>query len=513
MATNKVEIVRSDRMSKKLTVVGLGSGSEDQVTIGIWKKVKEAGHVFVRTEKHPMMTLFAEEGLSYTSFDYLYEQHEQFPDVYRDIVQALIDETNRQAQNLGYAKVVYAVPGHPMVAESTVQQLIIKCKSEGIELDIVGGESFLDAAFTALKFDPIEGFALLDAAELQPRLLQPELHTIIGQVYDQFTASDVKLALMEKYGDEYEVIVGHALGVPDQEQIIRVPVYELDRIEGYHNLSVIYVPRALDDELRNRSFDRLHEIVATLRSPGGCPWDQEQTHQSIRKNFIEELYEALEAIDEDDPDKMQEEFGDVLLQVMMHSQMEEEVGSFSIYDVLETLNEKLIYRHPHVFGENKAQSAEDALKSWESMKAKEQTKKGISEQRPSKLDGIPKDLPALLTAYQLQKKAAKVGFDWDSIEPVFEKIKEELEELKEAIQSNHAEEQLEELGDLLFAVVNASRFIKADPEEALAKTNIKFKTRFQYIEEQLRINGKTFDHTDLVEMDRWWEEAKHKHSN
>ena len=513
MESIKMEIVGSVKMSKQLTIVGLGSGSEDQVTMGIWRKIKEAGHVFVRTEHHPMMGLFAQEQLSYSSFDYLYEKHDQFPDVYREIVTTLIDEVHRQAQNLGSANVVYAVPGHPMVAESTVQQLIERCKEEDIKLQIVGGESFLDAAFTALQFDPIEGFALLDAAELQSHLLQPELHTIIGQVYDQFTASDVKLALMERYGDEYEVIVGHALGVPGEERIIRLPVYELDRIEGYHNLSVIYVPRSLDEGLRNRSFDRLHEIVSILRSPEGCPWDQEQTHQSIRKNFIEELYEALEAIDEDNPDKMQEEFGDVLLQVMMHSQMEEELGSFSIYDVLQTLNEKLIYRHPHVFGDNKAKSAEDALKSWESMKAKEQSNNGIAEQRPSKLDGIPKDLPAILKAYQLQKKAAKVGFDWDSIEPVFEKIKEALEELRAAINNQTSEEQLEELGDLLFAVVNAARFIKVDPEEALAKTNLKFITRFQYIEEQLRINGKSFDHTDLVEMDKWWEEAKQKHSN
>ena len=491
-------------MEKALTVVGLGSGSEDQVTIGIWRKIKSASNVFVRTADHPMMSLFKEDGIKFQSFDYIYEKHSQFPDVYKEIVETLISEVHQSD-----GTIVYAVPGHPMVAESTVQQLITRCEEEGIALTIVGGESFLDAAFTALQFDPIEGFALLDAADLQAQFIQPQLHTLIGQVYDQFTASDVKLALMEKYGDDYEVVVGHALGIPGQEKMIKVPIHELDRIEGYHNLSIIYVPRSEDAGLRNRSFERLHEIVAALRDPeSGCPWDIEQTHQSIRKNFVEELYEALEAIDEDDPDKMQEEFGDVLLQIMLHSQMEEEFGSFNVYDVLETLNTKLIYRHPHVFGDTSAESAEDALKNWEAMKAKEQAANGTADKRPSKLDGIPKDLPAVLTAYKLQKKAAKVGFDWDSIGPVFDKIKEEIAELEEAISTKDEEEQMKELGDLLFAVINASRFINADPEEALAHTNLKFKLRFQYIEEQLRINGKTFDDTDLIEMDRWWEEAK-----
>ena len=494
-------------MNKKLTVIGLGSGSEDQVTIGNWRKIKQAVKVFVRTEDHPMMTLFAEDNINYTSFDYIYEKHDQFPNVYKEIVETLIAEVNQCTEG----EIVYALPGHPMVAESTVQQLIARCDEAGIELEIIGGESFLDAAFTALQFDPIEGFVLLDAADLKAHLLQPELHTLIGQVYDQFTASDVKLALSEKYGDDYEVVVGHALGIPEQQQMIKVPIHELDRLDGYHNLSLIYVPRSEHEELRNRSFERLHEIVAALRNPdGGCPWDIEQTHQSIRKNFIEELYEALEAIDEDDPEKMQEEFGDVLLQIMLHSQMEEELGSFNVFDVLETLNKKLIYRHPHVFGDTAAKSAEDALQSWEAMKAKEQQANGIAEQRKSKLDGIPKDLPATLTAHKLQKKAAKVGFDWDTIEPVLAKIKEEIAELEEAIANLDEREQMKELGDLMFAVINAARFINADPEEALAYTNIKFKRRFQYIEEQLRINGKTFDDTDLIEMDRWWEEAKHQ---
>ncbi|WP_028609585.1 nucleoside triphosphate pyrophosphohydrolase [Paenibacillus harenae] len=489
----------------KITVVGLGSGDPDQLTLGVWRRLQKAERVFVRTAQHPAMNLLHESDIAYTSFDALYEQHESFPDVYKAIAEALIAEAV-SAGSAAPDSIIYAVPGHPMVAERTVQLLREQCPGTGVGLQIIGGESFLDQAFVSLGFDPIEGFALLDASELQSFQIQPQLHTLIGQVYDAFTASDVKLALMERYPDDFEVIVGHSLGVKGEQRILRVPLYELDRTPGYGNLSLIWVPRTDDPALRNRSFERLHEIVSILRSPEGCPWDREQTHQSIRKNFIEELYESLEAIDNDDPDAMQEEFGDVILQVMLHSQMEEETGAFSVYDVIQSLNEKLIFRHPHVFGDQSAADSQEALGNWEQMKAEEKRRKG--ENRESALDGIPPDLPALMKAYKLQKKAAKVGFDWDELEPVLSKIEEELAELREAIAGKDQEEQAAELGDLLFAVVNASRFIHADPEEALTRTNKKFRSRFAYIEEQLRISGKKFDQTDLTEMDRWWEEAK-----
>ncbi|MEF2247615.1 nucleoside triphosphate pyrophosphohydrolase [Paenibacillus sp. IITD108] len=487
----------------QITVVGLGSGHPDQLTLGIWRKLQSATELYIRTKDHPVMTLLDAEGVAYRSFDDIYEQHESFPDVYEAIAGQLIAAASN---NNAAANIVYAVPGHPMVAERTVQLLRERCHNQSIELNIMGGESFLDQAFVRLGIDPIEGFALLDASELPIALLQPQLHTIIGQVYDAYTASDVKLALMERYPDDFEVYVCHALGVAGDEQIVRAPLFEIDRLDGYGNLSLVYVPRSDNPDLRNRTLERLHEIVAILRSPDGCPWDQEQTHQSIRKNFIEELYEALEALDNDDPDSMVEEFGDVLLQLMLHSQMEEEQGTFTIYDVVEALSEKLVFRHPHVFGEQQAGNAEEALGNWEEMKKEEHKRKGTKRQ--SQLDGIPPDLPALMKAYKLQKKAAKVGFDWSEIDSVLAKIEEELSELREAIASKDPEEQAGELGDLLFAVVNASRFIKADPEEALTRTNRKFIDRFQYIEEQLGIKGKTFDQTDLLEMDRLWEEAK-----
>lgn len=493
-------------MSAKLTVVGLGSGNPDRLTLGIVNKLKAASRVHVRTGEHPAVKVLEELEIPYESFDNLYESFPSFPEVYEAITLKLLEEARSGNQG---DEIVYAVPGHPMVAESAVSKLRARCAEESIELTVLGGESFLDEAFLRLGFDPIEGFQLLDATGITRSQLQPELHTLIGQVYDTYTASEAKLCLMEMYPPEYEVVVGHALGVEGEEQILRVPLYELDRQEGYGNLSLIYIPADRSDRLRQRTFARLHEIVGILRSPGGCPWDREQTHDSLRKNLIEETYEVLETIDEDDPEHMKEELGDLMLQIMLHSQMEEELGAFDVFDVIEALNGKLIFRHPHVFGDKDAADAEAALQNWEGMKAEEKRRKGIEPGELSALDGVPRDLPALMKAYKLQKKASKVGFDWGNVEDVLAKVQEELDELREAIASGSPqEEQMLELGDLLFAATNAARFIDADPEEALTRTNRKFVERFRYIERKLRERGTSPKDSTLDEMEALWQEAK-----
>ncbi|WP_339818938.1 nucleoside triphosphate pyrophosphohydrolase [Paenibacillus sp. FSL R7-0216] len=495
-------------MSATITVVGLGSGDPDRLTLGSLKRLQEAGERYVRTKDHPVVDWLEQTGVGFASFDEVYEAKDDFPSVYEEIVTRLLARAEAGGDG---EKIIYAVPGHPLVAEATVKLLRERCPERGIPLDIIGGESFLDEAFVRLGFDPIEGFLLLDASEVGGAAIDPRRHTLIGQVYDQLTASEVKLGLMELLPDDYPVVVGHALGVTDQERIERVPLFELDRIDGYGNLSLVYVPASEDESLRIRSFQRLHEIVSILRSPGGCPWDREQTHESIRKNLIEETYEVLETIDDDDPDHMREELGDLLLQIMLHSQMEEETGAFTVYDVIQELNEKLIYRHPHVFGNLSAEDAEAALNNWEAMKAEEKKRKGIEPERQSAISGVPRDLPALMKAYKLQKKAAKAGFDWEDIDGVWSKLEEEIRELKEAIaQKQDPESQELELGDVLFSVVNAARYIGADPEQALTRTIRKFTSRFHYVEERLRELGKTPGDSTLAEMDVLWDEAKSK---
>ncbi|PZE19210.1 nucleoside triphosphate pyrophosphohydrolase [Paenibacillus xerothermodurans] len=490
-------------MQRQIIVVGLGSGDENQLTLGVWKQLQAADKLYLRTDRHPMIAMLRNNGIKYESFDKLYESHSTFEQVYEAITDALL-----ALAAAAPTPVVYAVPGHPMVAEMTVQLLRARCPKQGVALQLLGGESFLDQAFLSLGFDPIEGFQLLNGTDLSVHSLNPQLHTVIGQVYDTHTASDVKLTLMELYPDETEVVVGHALGVNGEEKIHRIPLYEMDRLTDYGNLSLVWVPRSNQERARSRTFARLHEIVEILRGPEGCPWDREQTHRSLRRNLIEEAYEVLETFDEEDPEHMAEELGDLLLQVMLHSQIAADEGEFTVLDVIQTLNEKLIRRHPHVFGAAQADDAADALANWQEIKQEEKRSKGIDPEALPLLSGIPRELPGLMRAYKLQKKAAQVGFDWPELDDVLEIVESEWEELKEAISIYSHKEQHEELGDLLFSVVNLSRFLKIEPEEALADANRKFFDRFGYIEQQLRLKGKRFDQTDLQEMESLWQEAK-----
>ncbi len=485
-------------MPAKIHVVGLGAGDLDQLPLGSYRLLKQASALYLRTREHPVVEQLAKEGIRFESFDEVYERHGTFDAVYSTIAAELLYRAKQ------YGKIVYAVPGHPLVAERTVQLLLQEGAAQDVAIEISGGQSFLDPLFARLKIDPIEGFALLDATSLRADQVNPRLHTVIAQVYDKLVASDVKLTLMEVFGDEYPVTVVTAVGVAGLERVETIPLYELDRVDHLGNLSLVYVAPSDDPAVWNRQFPRLKEIVAILRSPNGCPWDREQTHQSIRKNLLEETYEVLETIDDDDPDAMCEELGDLLMQIMLHAQMAAEDGYFTVEDVIAGLNEKLIRRHPHVFGDKNANDAGEALANWQQIKAEEKAAKGIDVAAQSQLDGIPRDLPALMSAYKLQKKAAEVGFDWDDIADVYRKIEEEYQELRQAA----PEERTGELGDLLFAVVNLARFLKVDPEEALSLTNRKFKRRFSYIEQKLRESNRTFADTNLAEMDRWWEEAK-----
>jgi tetrapyrrole methylase family protein / MazG family protein len=262
----------------------------------------------------------------------------------------------------------------------------------------------------------------------------------------------------------------------------------------------------MKDEAR-RLFGELVDIMARLRGEDGCPWDREQTHESIKPYFVEETYEVLEAIDEGSPNKLCEELGDVMLQVVFHARMAEETGLFTVADVLRTIGEKLIRRHPHVFGSVEANTAQEVLFNWEQIKQAERKK---ATGKASVLDGVPRELPALLRAHRLQEKASRVGFDWKEIDPVLQKVEEELGELRMAMQAENPARMEDELGDLLFSLVNLSRFIEVNPEEALRKTIARFIHRFRYIEEALAARGTSPGQTSLEEMDALWDQAKAK---
>ncbi len=251
--------------------------------------------------------------------------------------------------------------------------------------------------------------------------------------------------------------------------------------------------------------DRLVNLMTRLRGPDGCPWDREQTHQSLKPYLIEETYEALDAIDRDDADCLRDELGDVLLQVVFHAQLARENGRFNLDDVAAATSEKLIRRHPHVFGSATADTPGQVVDNWEAIKSREKSMKGLN---PSILDGIPVHLPALLRARRVQERAARSGFDWTDTDEVVDKVREEVDEFLEAWRGADQTGVEEEFGDLIFSLVNLARFLKVCPENALRKTVGKFESRFQYIEQELEKQGKEPRNASMEEMDRLWEASK-----
>ena len=252
------------------------------------------------------------------------------------------------------------------------------------------------------------------------------------------------------------------------------------------------------------AFKKLTEIVDTLMGENGCPWDKVQTRESLKPYLVEEAYETLEALDNNNPEEIKEELGDLLYQVLFHAKISENKNEINITDVVESISHKMVHRHPHVFKKENLETPEEVVTQWEEIKSKEKGKAN----RESVLDGIPPHLPGLLRAQKLQKKAAKQGFDWDKIDDVFDKLDEEVAEFKEAVLSGKETDMTAELGDIIFVFVNIAKFKKIDAEEALRATNNKFIKRFQYIEAEVTKRGKTLKETSLEELEKYWQEAK-----
>jgi len=482
-------------MSKQITIVGLGSGDFSHLTIGVFQRIKKASKVFLRTKEHPVVEGLLSEGIAFESFDPVYEQHEEFEDVYEHIVTRLLEEAS-------LSDIVYGVPGHPMVAEKTVRLLLEKAEGCGIHVKIEGGQSFIDPLFTALQIDPIEGFSFFDALDLDPDNLPLDKHLIICQVYDTFTASEVKLTLLEHLPPDYEVIIVTSVGNAD-ESIKKVPLADLDHDWQVSNLTSVYVPPVQDENLLNHTFPRLKKIIRILRSPEGCPWDREQTHESLRKYMLEEAFEVVAAIEEQDDDHLVEELGDVLLQILLHSQIGEDEGYFNVQDVIRSISDKMIRRHPHVFGSVNVENASEVLKNWEEIKKEER-----KDDSHSLMNEVSGGLPPLAKSYDIQKKAAKAGFDWPDSFPVWEKINEELDELKAEVEAGDRLAMEDELGDVLFSVVNLARKLEISPILALGHTNEKFIHRFKKMEQQALAEGKDLSSLTLEEWDELWEQAK-----
>lgn len=476
-----------------ITVIGLGAGTIDQLPLGIYRTLTQhKGIIYTRTKEHPVVQALEAESVHFHSMDEVYESHNDFDQVYEEI-------TNKLVQASYDEDLIYTVPGHPMVAERTVQLLL---EREEVKVNVVGGQSFIDALFSAVKVDPIEGFQLLDGTHLIREQIQYRQHMLIGQVYDNMVASEVKLTLMEDLPHDYPITIVVAAGDPEHEKVQTVPLYELDRDFEFSNLTTLYI-KPVEPGLLHHQFESLKEVVARLRGPGGCPWDQKQTHESLRQYLIEEAYEVIDAIEEQDDDHIAEELGDVLLQVMLHSQIAEESGYFTVHDVIRSITDKMIERHPHVFGDVNVDSAEEVKQNWEKIKQKDRPK------RESVLEELNDSLPRLLFALDIQKKVSKVGFDWNESDSMFSKIEEELKEFQEALSNDKTSDAELEFGDILFSLVNVARFYKLDPELALHRTCEKFIRRFKKIEAMMKEDQISIEEASLQVMDQYWEKAKH----
>lgn len=475
-----------------ITIIGLGPGDPELLTRRAWDTLAKSSEVYLRTSRHPGVE--ALPIANYQSFDALYDQATDFVSLYKQIAEQVVQLGERPQG------VIYAVPGHPLVGESTVTQILDLARAKQLSVSIIDGLSFIEPTLAAIGLDGMEGLQLHDAAtiaHMHHPPLNPDLPVVLAQLYSRAVASDVKLTLLNQYPDDHPVRLIHGAGTVGQAVEV-IPLFELDRSRQISHLTSLYLPPLT----HAGSFERFQEVIAHLRAPEGCPWDRKQTHASLRKYLIEETYETIEAIDNDDAESLAEELGDVLLQVVLHTQIATEAGDFRMADVLNNVIDKMIRRHPHVWGEVQADTAEQVKLNWEALKRQEKAARGEPPQAASVFDGVPPGLPALAQASSYHERAARTGFDWSTLEEVLGKLNEEVAEL---IAAQTDAERQDEFGDVLTTLVNVARWLKLDPETALRNSNTKFKRRFQFIEQHAEAPVNTLT---LEQMEALWAQAK-----
>ena len=498
----------------EIDIVGLGPGSADLLSLKALDLMKQSPRVFLRTRVHPVVEWLEKEGVTYSSFDHLYEQLPSFREVYAKICEEILAAGATEP-------VVYAVPGHPLVYEASVGLILEAAKGQGINVRVHPAVSFLDALLVSLELAPRQGLQVVDGLSLNRQEISVGDPVIVTQVYNQLVAGEVKITLLEIYPPEHEIAVVQAAGVPDRERIERLPLRKLDRLDWLDHLTSVYLPPKDRHQLNcspesgagqiseeeygaGLAINRLVSLMACLRSPEGCPWDREQDHLSLRPFLLEETYEVLEALQDEDRSKLCEELGDLLLQIVFHTQIASEEGGFDLNDVINGISEKIIRRHPHVFGEVSVRDSSEVNRNWEIIKAKE---KG-NQPTGLLLDSVSWNLSPLMLGMKLQKKAATVGFDWPDHRGALAKVHEELEELTAALREGDLSQMEKETGDVLFSMINLARLLKIDPEVVLLGTCVKFRKRFNYIEKKAQENRQKLEECSLQQLDRWWEEAK-----
>lgn len=499
-------------MTTAITIIGLGPGRWDDLTLAAQACFAQAAQtgtpVYFRTYIHPTVEPLRQAfpGLRCDSFDTFYEESDDWATLYQRMAQMVCDLGQQQP-------LLYAVPGHPLMAEASVQLILQMARERGLSTGIVSGLSFLEPVCEALQLDPyMAGMQLIDATELAALRpdeiagkLIPTMPLLVAQVYNRRLASAVKLALGECYSDEWPMRLVRAAGNDGDEQVSEMPLYKLDRNNFANHLSTLYVP-PVEVMTALRLPETLRYITYRLRrEPDGCPWDRQQTHQSLTRFVLEETYEVVEALEESNMEKLAEELGDLLLQVYLHAEIARQEGDFTIGDVFEHVNAKLIRRHPHVFGEVEVSSAGQVVHNWEAIKRQERAAAGTDVQQESVLDRVPPATPALMMAQEYQQRAGKTGFDYKNVQDILTKLAEELRELQEASTPDH---QFEEMGDVLFIVARIARELRINAEAALRHANRKFKRRFQSMENTARAEGRALTSYSSPEWRALWKRAK-----
>ncbi len=520
-------------MAAEIVILGLGPGRWEDVTLEAQAALAQAAQdgqpVYFRTLRHPTVDAIRVRypGLEVRSFDALYEQSETWDSLYTEMARQVCAAAESQSGG----RVIYAVPGHPLVGERSVREVRRWAAEQGLATRLVAGLSFLEPVCAALGVDVLDGLQVLDAAELasvKPEHMAaaviPTRPALVAQVYNRRMASGVKLALGELYPDDWEVRLVRAAGLPENEAVVALKLYELDRGDHVDHLTCLYLP-PLDPLMPLRAPETLRYITERLRGPDGCPWDKKQTHHSLKRYVLEEAYEVADVLDEIGPtplpdqfspetaapelgQKLANELGDLLLQVYLHAEIGRQEGLFTLGDVLAEVNAKLIRRHPHVFGDVEAPTAEHVLRNWEEIKRRERRESGEEGEAESLLHGIPINTPALAYAQELQKKAVKTGFEWPQVTDILAKVTEEAREVGAAIESGAVDHQAEELGDLFFSLVGLARRLHVDAEAALRAANKKFERRFAAMEARLRAEGRALESLSREELVALWRAVK-----
>jgi tetrapyrrole methylase family protein/MazG family protein len=471
-----------------LAIVGLGPGGADLLTAEARRLLSRARVVFVRSPGHPALAALPQKA-TVRSLHHLFRGKRSLEQVYDAIVDQVLGEARR------VDRVVYAAVGDPLTDDGLAGVLHAACQEEGLPCTVAAAPGLRQALCRALDLDAMTlPIRVVDA--LSPRL-DTQRSVFITQVCRRWLASRLRTKLLERYPPEHPVAVVQ-VGEDDGPSAREVPLERLDRARRYSALTCLYLP-PLSRERDRRSFAGLQQIVARLRAPDGCPWDREQTHESLKSYVIEEAYEVLAALDEGDLEKLREELGDLLWQVMIHVQIASEAGEFEMGDVLAGIGDKLVRRHPHVFGDAHVDSAEEVVSNWEVLKQRERDK-----DHPL-LSSVPQAMPALAHTRALLDRAAGVGFEWPDVAGALDKLVEEVSELA---QVEDAAQRRDEFGDVLFVLVAVARHLDVNAEEALRLAARKFRRRFSAMENLARSRGLELAKLSLAEMELLWKEVK-----